>query len=140
MPWIHNVRNTDAVAAIDDEDCMRLLRLFNEPAGKELLRKKGIDQDTVEQLDLLGISSIGNLLAAIKTARWFELDERRRDRHRGHRLGGAVRLAPERDERRRSGAYTTAQAARDLERCLLGQSHRPLQGAHLPGPQAPSTT
>ncbi len=34
VPWIHNVRNTDAVAAIDDEDCMRLLRLFNEPAGR----------------------------------------------------------------------------------------------------------
>ena len=35
IPWVHNVRNTDAVAAIDDEDCMRILRLFNEPAGRE---------------------------------------------------------------------------------------------------------
>jgi len=32
IPWVHNVRNTDAVAAIDDEDCMRILRLFNERA------------------------------------------------------------------------------------------------------------
>ena len=24
IPWIHNVRNTDAVTAIDDEDCMKL--------------------------------------------------------------------------------------------------------------------
>ena len=30
VPWVHNVRNTDAVAAIDDEDCLRLARLFNE--------------------------------------------------------------------------------------------------------------
>ena len=29
----------------------------------------------VEQLPLLGISSIGNLIAAIKTARWYDLDE-----------------------------------------------------------------
>ena len=42
VPWVHNVRNTDAVAAIDDEDCMRLLRLFNEPAGKELLAAAGV--------------------------------------------------------------------------------------------------
>ncbi len=34
IPWVHNVRNTDAVAAIDDEDCMRVLRLFNEDQGK----------------------------------------------------------------------------------------------------------
>ena len=27
VPWVHNVRNTDAVAAIDDEDCLRILRL-----------------------------------------------------------------------------------------------------------------
>ncbi len=75
VPWIHNVRNTDLVAAIDDEATMRLLRLFNEPAGREVLVGRGVPEDTVRQLPLLGISSIGNLLAAIKTARWFELDE-----------------------------------------------------------------
>ncbi len=75
VPWIHNVRNTDLVAAIDDEATMRLLRLFNEPAGREVLVGRGVPEDTVRQLPLLGISSIGNLLAAIKTARWFDLDE-----------------------------------------------------------------
>ena len=73
VPWIHNVRNTDAVAAIDDEDCLRLLRLFNEPAGREVLLAEGVPAATVDQLPLLGISSIANVLAAIKTARWFEL-------------------------------------------------------------------
>ncbi|HOW89827.1 MAG TPA: pyridoxal-phosphate dependent enzyme, partial [Elusimicrobiales bacterium] len=29
IPWVHNVRNTDVVTAIDDEACMRLVRLFN---------------------------------------------------------------------------------------------------------------
>ncbi|HDZ58797.1 MAG TPA: pyridoxal-phosphate dependent enzyme, partial [Ignavibacteriales bacterium] len=41
VPWIHNVKNTDAVAAIDDEDTLRVLRLFNEDAGKQVLIKKG---------------------------------------------------------------------------------------------------
>jgi len=75
VPWIHNARNTDVVAAIDDEDTMRLLRLFNEPAGQELLASRSVPVADVHELPLLGISSIGNLLAAIKTARWFELDE-----------------------------------------------------------------
>jgi hypothetical protein len=75
VPWVHNVRNTDAVAAIDDEDCMRVLRLFNEEAGKEYLSLMAVPADDVSALGLLGISSIGNLLASIKTARYFELDE-----------------------------------------------------------------
>jgi cysteine synthase len=75
VPWIHNARNTDLVVAIDDEDTMRLLRLFNEPVGQELLARRGVPMADVHELPLLGISSIGNLLAAIKTARWFDLDE-----------------------------------------------------------------
>ena len=73
VPWIHNVRNTDAVAAIDDEDCMRLLRLFNEPAGRKHLASLGVKAREAESLPLLGISSLCNLLAAIKTAKYFEL-------------------------------------------------------------------
>jgi hypothetical protein len=75
VPWVHNVRNTDAVAAIDDEDCMRVLRLFNEPAGREYLSFCAVKSEVVHNLPLLGISSIGNLLAAIKTAKYFELGE-----------------------------------------------------------------
>jgi cysteine synthase len=75
VPWVHNVRNTDAVAAIDDEDCMRLLRLFNEPAGRRELEAAGVDAATLDRLPLLGISGICNLLAAIKAAKYWELDE-----------------------------------------------------------------
>ena len=75
VPWVHNVRNTDAVAAIDDEDCMRILRLFNEPAGQAYLAGLGVDAATITRLGLLGISGICNLLAAIKMAKYFELDE-----------------------------------------------------------------
>jgi cysteine synthase len=75
VPWVHNVRNTDAVAAIDDEDCLRILRLFNEPEGKKFLASAGVDATQIGQLGLLGISGICNLLAAIKAAKYWELDE-----------------------------------------------------------------
>jgi cysteine synthase len=76
VPWVHNVRSTDAVAAIDDEDCMRILRLFNEPAGRDYLTSLKVGARQVDGLSCLGISSICNLLAAIKTAKYFELNER----------------------------------------------------------------
>ncbi len=75
VPWVHNVRNTDGVAAIDDEDCMRVLRLFNENEGKKYLESIGIHSAKFEELSLLGISSIANLLASIKTAKYFEMNE-----------------------------------------------------------------
>ncbi len=73
VPWIHNVRNTDMVIAVDDSDCMNLIRLFNEPAGKEFLKKQGVTETVVNNLPLLGISSISNLLAAIKFSKYYEL-------------------------------------------------------------------
>lgn len=73
VPWIHNVRNTDMVIAVDDESCMRLVRLFNEPEGHEYLASAGINESLAGSLDLLGISGIGNVLAAVKFAKYFEL-------------------------------------------------------------------
>ncbi|HBR10473.1 pyridoxal-phosphate dependent enzyme [Candidatus Bipolaricaulota bacterium] len=75
IPWIHNVRNTDMIIGIDDEACMRVLRLFNEQAGQRFLIGSGISEAIVADLSLLGISAISNLLAAIKTAKYYELDE-----------------------------------------------------------------
>ena len=75
VPWVHNVRNTDAVAAIDDEDCMRVLRLFNEPAGNAYLAELGVAEAAIAQLSLLGISGVANLLAAIKAAKYWEMNE-----------------------------------------------------------------
>jgi cysteine synthase len=74
VPWVHNVRNTDCVAAIDDEDCMRVLRLFNEADGKKYCESLGIPKQTVDTLNLLGISSICNMIAGIKAARYYEMD------------------------------------------------------------------
>ncbi|MDP2423220.1 MAG: pyridoxal-phosphate dependent enzyme [Bacteroidales bacterium] len=119
VPWVHNVRNTDVVTAIDDEDCMRLLRLFNEPVGKDYLKSQGIDPQVVDQLHLLGISGIANLISAIKTAKHFE--------YTGDDIiltiaTDSVELYQSRLEelREERGDYTTLQAARDFEKCLLG--------------------
>jgi cysteine synthase len=75
VPWIHNVRNTDMVAAIDDEQCLALFRLFNDPAGQTLLNCRVGDQ-LIQQLPLIGISGICNLIAAIKTAKYYDMDGR----------------------------------------------------------------
>ncbi|MHA1216754.1 MAG: pyridoxal-phosphate dependent enzyme [Candidatus Thorarchaeota archaeon] len=75
VPWIHNVRNTDMVIAIDDNDTMNLMRLFNEPAGRKyLINDVGAPEEIVDNLDLLGISSIANLLMCIKFAKYYELN------------------------------------------------------------------
>jgi cysteine synthase len=73
VPWIHNVRGTDVVAAVDDRACLALTRLFNEPAGHEILLREGVGEDVVSSLDLLGISGICNLIAAIRMAKYYEL-------------------------------------------------------------------
>ena len=76
VPWIHNVRNTDMVIDIDDEDSQQILRLFNDKAGREFLVKEaGVDPEITDSLDLLGISGIANVLCCIKMAKYYELTE-----------------------------------------------------------------
>jgi cysteine synthase len=73
IPWIHNLRDTDVAVGVDDEIAIRLLRLFNEPAGKKVLAEAGVSKDVLDRLDLMGISGIGNLVATIKAAKYYEL-------------------------------------------------------------------
>ena len=76
IPWIHNVRNTDMVAAVDDEQSMQLMRLFNEEEGHACLHREGVDDATIEALGQIGISGLCNLVASIKTARYYDMDGR----------------------------------------------------------------
>lgn len=73
VPWIHNVKNTDMVVAIDDEASISLIRLFNEPAGRRYLASRGVAADLIDKLSWLGISGVSNLLSAIKFAKYYEL-------------------------------------------------------------------
>ncbi|MEI8346874.1 MAG: pyridoxal-phosphate dependent enzyme [Pseudomonadota bacterium] len=76
IPWIHDIKNTDLVIAVDDEVTMRMLRLFNEKKGREYLQQKGVKSALLDRLDLVGISGLGNLTAAIKMAKYYELTEK----------------------------------------------------------------
>jgi cysteine synthase A len=75
VPWIHNIKNLDFVVAVDDETPISLMRLFNEPVGKKYLKSRGVATELIDMLDLMGISGIGNLVTAIKFARYYELAE-----------------------------------------------------------------
>jgi len=76
VPWIHNVKNTDLIIAVDDNNTMGIIRLFNEPAGKEYLREQKVPVDIIEKLPLMGISSVANMIMAIKFAKYYELTEK----------------------------------------------------------------
>jgi limonene-1,2-epoxide hydrolase len=120
IPWIHNVRNTNVVTAIDDEDPMRILRLFNDPEGHKYLKSAGVDSEVIAQLPLMGISGIANLLSAIKTAKYFEMTSE----------DVVITIATDSVEMYHSrldelkaekGEYNAVQAAKDFEVCLAGQ-------------------
>lgn len=121
VPWIHNVRNTDMIIAIDDEDTMNLIRLFNEPAGRGyLINEVGVSPDLVNKLDLLGISSIANLLMSIKFAKYYELTKNdvvltvftdSMDMYQS-------RL---REAKASFGEYSEGNAIKDFHRYLMGQ-------------------
>jgi cysteine synthase A len=121
VPWVHNVKNTDVITAIDDEYCMRIFRLFNESEGLSYLKSSGIAEDIIMNLSLIGISGISNLISAIKTAKYFELtdddiiftiatDSAEMYKSRLHELNV---------ER---GKYCEIQAIKDFEKCLAGTS------------------
>jgi cysteine synthase len=76
IPWVHNVRNTNLVAAVDDEQTMQLMRLFNSEEGHKCLQREGVDEETLQSLDMIGISGLCNLVASIKTARYYDMDGR----------------------------------------------------------------
>jgi len=105
--------------AIDDEACMSLVRLFNEPAGRAYLVKQGVPESLVNQLDLLGISGIANLLSSIKFAKWYELGE---NDIVLTVLTDSMELYQSRvrELREARGEYTERHAAADYARYLLG--------------------
>jgi len=71
IPLIHNVMNTDFVVAVSDEATDRLNILFNSETGRRYLAgRRHVPEATLEALDSFGLSSICNVLAAIKLAKY----------------------------------------------------------------------
>jgi cysteine synthase len=120
VPWVHNVKNTDMVVAVDDEAPMHLIRLANEEAGRERLAQAGVDPGLLDKLDLIGISGWANIIAAAKFAKWYELgpeDVIATVATDSMEMYGS-RLEELAEE---CGTYTAVDAAVDHERHLLGQ-------------------
>jgi cysteine synthase len=119
VPWIHNLKNMDMAAGIDDEATIHLMRLFNEKEGHDFLKKIGVNQDFVDKLDLLGISSIANLIGAIKMAKYYEMNE-------NDMIFTVATDSMEmyqsriKEERENKGEYKPENAVADYERYLLG--------------------
>jgi cysteine synthase len=74
VPLIHNVMNTDVVVAVSDRATGELDVVFNTPAGRAYLAERcGVPDAVVDVLGHFGLSSICNVLAAIKTAKLLRL-------------------------------------------------------------------
>jgi len=74
IPLIHNVMNTDLVAGISDRATDQLSVLFASRQGAEFLgARRRVPQDVLRSLDAFGLSSICNVLAAVKTAKHLRL-------------------------------------------------------------------
>jgi cysteine synthase len=121
VPWIHNVKNTDIVVAIDDNAVVNISRLFNEPAGRAYLAKQGVPGELVQKLDLLGFSGISNVLSAIKFAKYYEMGE---NDIVLTILTDSMELYTSRlhEMDAEFGTYSELDAAGDYARYLMGQS------------------
>jgi cysteine synthase len=74
IPLIHNVMNTDVATAVSDRATDRLGLLFNTAEGRGYLAgRRGVPEGVLEGLSSLGLSSICNVLAAIKTAKYYRM-------------------------------------------------------------------
>jgi hypothetical protein len=98
---------------------MRIFRLFNESKGKKYLAGEGLETDFINKLNVLGISGIANILSAVKTAKYYEMNSD--DVIISLATDGAnlyeSRLTELSSER---GEYTELQAAKDFEKCIYG--------------------
>jgi len=74
VPLIHNVMNTDFVVDVSDKATDNLNLLFNTKIGKEyLINKLGLKNSLVNTLPEFGLSSIANIIASIKLAKYMNL-------------------------------------------------------------------
>ena len=74
VPYIHNVMNTDFITGVSDRatDCVALL--FSNEQGRAYLRdRKGVASGLIDNLRHLGLSSIANIIGAIKLAKYLKL-------------------------------------------------------------------
>ena len=122
IPLIHNVMNTDLVVGITDRATDQLSVLFASGVGQEYLRgRRRVGQAVVEALPAFGLSSICNILAAVKTAKYLRLGAD--DVVITVATDGAAMYASERERitaRDFPGGFGAGEAAETFGRWMLG--------------------
>jgi cysteine synthase len=74
VPLIHNIANTDLVIGISDQSTDGLNAVFGTQSGRAFLaRRLGLDTILLRRLRWFGLSSIANVLGAIKFAKHYGL-------------------------------------------------------------------
>jgi cysteine synthase len=74
IPLIHHVHNTDVVTAVTDRATDQLSVLFSDPTGlRYLSERRGVPDAVLAALPSFGLSSICNVIAAVKLAKHLEL-------------------------------------------------------------------
>jgi cysteine synthase len=123
IPLIHNVMGTDYVVAVSDRVTDRLNVLFNTDAGRAELARRGVPGALIGALPSLGLSSICNIVAAIKLARHAGLGPE--DAILTVATDGAAMYASERDRTLREAFgsdFDRVAAGEVLGEMLLGAS------------------
>jgi cysteine synthase len=123
VPLIHNVMNTDLVIGVSDKATDGLNAVFNTDEGQAYLtRRLGMDSQTGRELGYFGLSSIANVLGAIKMAKHCRLGPEdvivtvATDGHELYR----TELQRYLERRHNQGAMTEALAAELVGEHLLG--------------------
>ncbi len=69
---IHNILTTDFIALVKDDDAVRGLKIFRD--GEKIFQELALSKKQFEYLrDCFGVSGIGNILGAIKMAKYLKL-------------------------------------------------------------------
>ena len=135
LPLIHNAQNTDYVIGVSDQASDALNLLFNTTTGRSFLaNRKGLNQDSIFALADLGLSSIANILAAIKLAKYMKLGSD--DAILTVATDGAEMYGTELDKTIRSkfsGDFDEVEAAETFGQHLAGDQgpHANLDGGHV---------
>ena len=121
IPLVHNVMNNDAAVAISDAATDGLFLALGHEGGRRFLADRGVPDGVLASLEHFGLSSICNVLAAIKYARAAGLGSD--DVIVTVATDGAAMYDSERPRLtagRFGGSFEDADAAAQIERHLAG--------------------
>ncbi len=124
VPFIHNVMNSDLVVGVSDRATDSLYVLCNTDAGRAYLRdRRKVPAATIAALASFGLSSLCNVLAAIKTAKHLRLGPN--DAVVTVATDGAAMYVTERDKavaKHFGGTFDAVSAGETFGRHVLGQT------------------